>query len=101
MYDKWLLCPIANKNSVLGSIPAAGPQNEMCVEAVSCVMLMHTFQSQQSDLSINKQTINQFRTVYAYNNVNMCLRFDCVCKNLQLHFKQALLVVVVRLFSFR
>ncbi len=51
--DTWLLCPISNKNSVLGSIPAAGPQNEMCC-CSSGVMLMHTFQTQQSSSSNNK-----------------------------------------------
>ncbi len=34
--DTWLLCPISNKNSVLGSIPAAGPQNEMCCCSFWC-----------------------------------------------------------------
>lgn len=70
MVDKRLLCPISSNNSVLGSIPAAGPQNEICVVAVSSVMLMNTLQTQQSDSSNNKH-INPFRTFCAFNNVNI------------------------------
>lgn len=45
------------------------------VVAVSSVMLMHTFQTQQSVSSNNKHIINQFKTFCAYNNVNiLCMQ---------------------------
>lgn len=40
-----------------------------CVVAASSVMLMHTFQTQQSASSNNKHIINQCKTFCAYNNV--------------------------------
>lgn len=51
MDEKWLLCPSSNNNGVLGSIPAVGSKNQMRGVVISSVMLMHTFQTQQSNSS--------------------------------------------------